>query len=70
MALNNLTVAEEVLGLSQEERAELAKLLIASLADDPRSDEEIKADLTRRLNDLITGNDPGLTFKNVFDAPL
>ncbi len=70
MALNNLTVAEEVLGLSQVERAELAKLLIASLADDPRSDEEIKADLNRRLNDLIAGNDPGLTFKDVFDAAL
>lgn len=59
MALNNLTVAEEALGLSQTERPELAKLLIESPADDPRSDEEIKADLTRRLNDLVTGADPG-----------
>lgn len=70
MALNNLTVAEEALGLSQTERADLARLLIESLEDDPRSDEEIKADLTRRLNDLLTGKDAGLRFKDVFDAPL
>jgi putative addiction module component (TIGR02574 family) len=70
MALNNLAVAEEALSLSQVERAELAKLLIESLADDPRSDAEIKADLTRRLNDLVSVADPGLSFKEVFNAPL
>jgi len=69
MALTNLAVAEEVLGLSQTDRAALARLLIESLEDDPRSDEEIKADLTRRLNDLTTGCDAGLTFKEVFNTP-
>ena len=69
MALNNLAVAEEVLSLSQAERAALAKLLIESLEDDPRSDEEIKADLTRRLSDLVAGKDSGLTFQEVFDSP-
>ena len=45
MALTNLAVAEEALSLLPAERAELAKLLILSLEDDPRTDEEIKADL-------------------------
>ena len=70
MALMNLTVAEDALSLSPSERAELAKLLIQSLEDDPRTDEEIKADLTRRLEALVSGTDPGLTFKDVFGAPL
>ena len=69
MALNNLAVAEEVLSLSQAERAALAKLLIESLEDDPRSDEEIKADLTRRLSVLVGGKDSVLTFLEVFDSP-
>jgi putative addiction module component (TIGR02574 family) len=70
MALQNLAVAEEALSLSQTERAALAKLLIESLEDDPRSDEEIKADLTRRLDDLVRGKDAGLTFKEVFGSSL
>ena len=70
MALMNLAVAEETLSLSPVERAELAKLLIQSLEGDPRTDEEIKADLTRRLNDLLSGNDSGLDFKDVFGAAL
>lgn len=70
MALNNLAVVEEALSLSQSERAALAQLLIESLEDDPRTDDEIKADLTRRLSDLTTGADPGLSFKDVFAAPL
>ena len=69
MALTNLAVAEEALGLSQTDRAALAKLLIESLEDDPRSDEEIKADLTRRLHALTTGSEPGLSFKEVFNTP-
>jgi putative addiction module component (TIGR02574 family) len=66
MALTNLTVAEDALSLSPTERAELAKLLIQSLEDDPRTDEEIKADLSRRLKDLFSGKDPGLSFEEVF----
>jgi putative addiction module component (TIGR02574 family) len=70
MALTNLAVAEEALSLSPAERAELAKLLIQSLEDDPRSDAEIKAELTRRLKELVTGKDSGMTFEQVFGQPL
>ena len=69
MALTNLTVAEEALSLSPVERAGLAKLLIQSLRDDPRTDEQIKTDLTQRLKDLVSGADPGLTFEEVFGSP-
>jgi putative addiction module component (TIGR02574 family) len=64
----NLTMAEDELSLSPVERAELAKLLIQSLEGDPRTDEEIKADLTRRLEALVSGTDPGLSFKDVFGS--
>jgi putative addiction module component (TIGR02574 family) len=70
MALNNLAVAEEALSLSPADRVDLAKLLIQSLEGDTRTDEEIKADLNRRLADLISGKDPGLTFDQVFGSPL
>ena len=66
MALTNLAVAEEALSLPPADRAGLAKLLIQSLKDDPRTDDEIKSDLTQRLNDLISGKDTGLTFEEVF----
>jgi len=68
MALTNVAVAEEALSLSPAERAGLAKLLIQSLEDDPRTDEEIKADLCRRLDVLLSGKDPGLTFDEVFGS--
>lgn len=70
MALTNLTVAEEALALSPADRADLAKLLIQSLKDDPRTDAEIKMDLARRLKDLVSGIDPGLRFEEVFGSPL
>lgn len=70
MALMNLDVAEEALSLSSAERAGLAKLLIQSLEDDPRTDAEITGDLTRRLKDLVSGQDSGLTFAEVFGRPL
>jgi putative addiction module component (TIGR02574 family) len=69
MALTNLAVAEEALSLSPAERADLAKLLIQSLENDPRSDTEIKAELNRRLADLISGKDSGLSFEQVFGSP-
>lgn len=69
MALTNLAVAEEALSLSPVERAGLAKLLIQSLKDDPRTDDEIKADLIQRLKDLVSGQDSGLTFQEVFGGP-
>lgn len=70
MALTNLTVAEEALSLSPAERADLAKILIQSLQDDPRTDAEIKSDLAQRLKNLVTGKDSGLTFEEVFGSRL
>jgi len=66
MALTNLAVAEEALSLSPSERADLARLLIQSLKDDPRTDPEIRADLAQRLAELVSGEDSGLTFEEVF----
>ena len=68
MALTNVAVAEEALSLSPTERVELAKLLIQSLEGDGRTDEEIKAELNRRLEDLVSGKDSGLSFDQVFGA--
>ncbi|MBE0542966.1 MAG: addiction module protein [Verrucomicrobia bacterium] len=70
MALTNVTVAEEALSLSALERAGLIRLLVQSLKEDPRTDEEIKSDLPQRLNALVSGNDSGLTFEEVFGRPL
>ena len=69
MALTNLAVAEEALSLSPAERVDLARLLIQSLENDRRTDAEIKSDLNRRLNDLVSGKDPGLSFEQVFGVP-
>ena len=69
MALTNLAVAEEALSLSPAERADLAKLLIQSLENDSRSDAEIKAELNRRLDDLLSSKDAGLSFEQVFGVP-
>ncbi len=69
MPLINLAVAEEALSLSPSERAELAKLLIQSLEGDRRTDQELKAELSRRLEALRSGSDPGLTFEQVFQTP-
>ena len=69
MSLTNLAVAEEALSLSPNERADLAKLLIKSLEEDPRTDEEITADLAQRLQALRAGEDAGLTFEQVFERP-
>jgi putative addiction module component (TIGR02574 family) len=66
MAITNLAVAEEALSLAPAERADLAKLLVQSLEGDPRTDEAIKADLVRRLEDLVSRKDSGLTFNQVF----
>ena len=66
MALTNLAVAEEALSLAPSDGADLAKLLIQSLKDDPRTDSEIHAELARRLDDLLTGKDSGLAFEEVF----
>jgi len=70
MALTSLAVAEEALSLPPAERVDLASLLIQSLDDDSRSDAEIKAELARRMADLVSDNDSGLTFEQVFGSPL
>ena len=59
-------MAEEALSLSPTDRFELAKLLIQSLEGDDRTNDEIKAQLNRCLEDLISGKIPGLTFEQVF----
>jgi putative addiction module component (TIGR02574 family) len=69
MALTNLAIAEEALSLSPVERADLAKLLIESLHNDPRSDEQIREELKQRLEMLVSGKDAGLTFEEVFGRP-
>ena len=69
MALINLAVAEEALCLAPTERAELAKLLIQSLEDDRRTDQEITADLKKRFEALRSGSDPGQGFDEVFGEP-
>ena len=66
MPITNLGVAEEALSLAPAERADLAKLLVQSLEGDSRTDEAIKADLSRRLESLLSGKDAGLTFNQVF----
>jgi putative addiction module component (TIGR02574 family) len=66
MPLTNLTVAEEALSLSPEDRAALARLMIESLETDSRTDAEIKAELTSRLEELLLKKDAGLSFHEVF----
>ena len=66
MAITNLALAEEALSLAPAERADLGKLLVQSLEGDSRTDTAIKADLARRLEDLVSGKDSGLTFNQVF----
>jgi putative addiction module component (TIGR02574 family) len=69
MPLTNLTVAEEALSLSPEDRAALAELLIQSLETAPLTDAEIKAELNRRLENLRSKEDAGLSFQEVFGLP-
>ena len=66
MPMNHISVAEEALSLSPEDRADLARLLIQSLEGDSRTDAEITAELATRLAQLKSGEDPGLSFKEVF----
>lgn len=44
----------------------LAKLLMESVTDDGRSDEEIRMMLRSRLEDLKSGRDAGMSFAEVF----
>jgi len=69
-SLTNLTVAEEALSLSPEDRTALARLLIQSLETDTRTGEEIKAKLNSRLEELPSKKDAGLAFHEVFGSAL
>ncbi len=70
MPLTNLTVAEEALSLSPEDRTALARVLIGGLETDSRTDEEIKAELTSHLKQLLSKKDEGLAFHEVFGRAL
>lgn len=60
MALTSVYLAEEVLSLPAEQRRMLAKLLMDSVADDGRSEDEIRSMLRTRLDDLKSGRDVGM----------
>ena len=66
MALTSVYLAEEVLSLPAEQRRALAKLLMDSVSGDGRSDDEIRAMLRSRLDDLKSGRDAGMSFEEVF----
>ena len=68
MGLTNQAVAEEAISPSPAERANFAKLLIQSLENDPRTDDQIKAELNSRLQQLRSGEDAGLSFEQVFES--
>jgi putative addiction module component (TIGR02574 family) len=63
-------LVEEALALPPGDRAKFAQLLVESLREDTRSDAEIRADLQRRLDDLTSGRDPGLSFEDVFERKI
>jgi len=68
MPLNSVAVAEGALSLSPQDRAKLAKLLIESLEGERTSDQEVRLELERRLQDLKSGKDSGLSFDEVFGS--
>lgn len=70
MSVKDVAFAEEALSLPAAERAGLVKLLVDSLEGEPRSNDEIRADLQRRFQDLRCGDDKGMTFGEVFDEAL
>ena len=70
MIVKDVAFAEEALSLPASERAGLVKLLVDSLEGEPRSNEEIRSDLQKRLQGLRSGNDKGMTFEQVFGEAL
>ncbi len=66
MSLASVFLAEEVLALPPEQRRLLAKLLMDSVQDDGRTENQIRDDLRSRLEDLKSGRDPGLSFEAIF----
>jgi putative addiction module component (TIGR02574 family) len=70
MSLTSVYLAEEVLALPVDQRRMLAKLLMDSVQDDGRSDDQIRDELRARLDDLKSGRDPGMSFEEVFGEKL
>jgi putative addiction module component (TIGR02574 family) len=70
MSLTSVYLAEEVLALPVDQRRMLAKLLMDSVQDDGRPDDQIRDDLRARLDDLKSGRDPGMSFEEVFGEKL
>jgi putative addiction module component (TIGR02574 family) len=66
MSLTSVYIAEEVLALPVDQRRMLAKLLMDSVKDDGRSDDQIRSELQARLDDLKSGRDPSMSFDEVF----
>ncbi len=70
MAISSIYLAEEALSLPPQQREQLAKLLMQSLQDDGRSDDEIRTAFRTRLSDLKSGKDSGMDFEAVFAETL
>ncbi len=70
MSPTSVYLAEEALALPPDEREMLARLLLQSIATDQRTDGDISAELTARLRRLQSGEDPGLSFTDVFGKPV
>jgi putative addiction module component (TIGR02574 family) len=70
MIVKDVAFAEEALSLPASERAGLVRLLVDSLEGEPRSNEEIRSDLQKRLQGLRSGDDKGMTFEQVFGEAL
>ena len=66
MPLTSVYLAEEALSLPPEQREKLARLLLDSIAGNGQTDDEIRALLRSRLEDLKSGKDKGLSFEEVF----
>jgi putative addiction module component (TIGR02574 family) len=66
----SIYLAEEVLALPADQRRMLAKLLMESVQDDGRSDDQIRDALRSRLDDLKSGRDRGMSFEEVFGEKL
>ena len=66
MGITSVYLAEEVLSLPLDQRRMLAKLLMDSVREDGRSDDQIRHELRTRLEDLKSGRDPGMSFEEVF----
>lgn len=70
MSLTSVYLAEEVLALPVDQRKMLAKLLMDSVQEDGRSDDQIRDELRSRLDDLKSGRDPSMSFEEVFGEKL